>query len=73
MLSNDDGFPNFRAIFVLIAIDITRKTLMRKVLQDNEGIDSDSANQGMVESTASESPKSDKTDGKDKADIQPRK
>ena len=46
---------------------------MRKVLQDNEGIDSDSANQGMVESTASESPKSDKTDGKDKADIQPKK
>lgn len=46
---------------------------MRKILQDNEGIDSDSANQGMVDTTATESQKSDKSDGKDKADILTRK
>lgn len=36
---------------------------MRKVLKDNEGIDSDSANQGVVQSTEDESPKDEETDG----------
>ena len=36
---------------------------MRKVLKDNEGIDSDSANQGVVQTEEDDTPKEEETNG----------